>query len=54
MAIFQPKPIGDFLCIIGDCYPEIGYISIAELVKNGAEIDLHFDPKTLGEIKASF
>lgn len=42
------------LASIGDSYPELGYISITELVKNGAEIDLHFEPKTLGEIKASF
>ncbi|HHR6241153.1 TPA: hypothetical protein ACS71E_003804 [Providencia alcalifaciens] len=32
-------------------YPEIGYISIDEVIKAGAEIDLHFEPKTLGEIK---
>ncbi len=42
------------LASIGDSYPELGYISITELVKNGAEIDLHFEPKTLSEIKASF
>lgn len=30
---------------------ELGYISIAELVKYGAELDLHFTPKTLAEIK---
>lgn len=40
------------LSSIGDFYPELGYISITELVKNGAEIDLHFEPKTLSEIKA--
>ncbi|WP_112077205.1 hypothetical protein [Haemophilus influenzae] len=32
-------------------YPEIGYISIEEVIKAEAEIDLHFEPKTLGEIK---
>ena len=31
--------------------PELGYISIAELVQNGIELDLHFTPMTLGEIK---
>lgn len=31
---------------------ELGYISIAELVQAGAEIDLHFTPKKLGEIKS--
>lgn len=42
------------LASIGDSYPEFGYISISDLVKNGAEIDLHFEPKTLSKIKASF
>ena len=31
---------------------ELGYFSIAELVQSGAEIDLHFTPKKLGEIKS--
>jgi hypothetical protein len=31
--------------------PELGYISIAELIEAGAEIDLHFTPKTLAQIK---
>lgn len=30
---------------------ELGYISITELVNNGAELDLHFTPTTLGELK---
>ena len=30
---------------------EIGYISIEELIENRVELDLHFTPKTLGEIK---
>lgn len=30
---------------------ELGYISITELVNNGAELDLHFEPTTLKEIK---
>ena len=32
---------------------ELGYISIEELGQNGVELDLHWTPKTLGEIKAS-
>ena len=32
--------------------PELGYISIVELLENHAELDLHFTPKTIGEIKA--
>ena len=30
--------------------PELGYISIAELIGAGAELDLYFEPKTLAEI----
>ena len=30
---------------------EIGYISIDELVKNGAELDLYWEPKTLAKIR---
>lgn len=32
--------------------PELGYISIKELTDVGAELDLHWTPKTLGEIRA--
>lgn len=35
-----------------DCGPELGYISIAELIANGAELDLHWTPRTLGETLA--
>ncbi len=31
---------------------ELGYISLVELADNGVEIDLHWTPKTVGEIKA--
>lgn len=31
--------------------PELGYISIVELVKYGVELDLYWTPKTLEEIK---
>lgn len=31
--------------------PELGYISIVELVKYGVELDLHWTPKTLAEVK---
>mgnify|MGYP001579538540 CR=1 FL=1 len=30
---------------------ELGYISIVELMENGVELDLHFTPRTLAEIK---
>lgn len=30
---------------------ELGYISIAELVGAGVELDFHFEPKTIGKIK---
>ena len=32
---------------------ELGYISIRELVANGVELDLHFSPATLSELKAA-
>lgn len=32
-------------------FEELGYISIDELIDNGFELDLHFEPKSLGEIK---
>jgi hypothetical protein len=31
---------------------ELGYISIVELLANGAELDFYFKPLTIGEIKA--
>lgn len=34
-----------------DC-AELGYISIRELVRCGVELDLHFTPRTLGQVKA--
>lgn len=30
--------------------PELGYISIVELLTNGAELDFHFSPKRIGDI----
>jgi hypothetical protein len=30
---------------------ELGYISIAEILEAGGELDLYFRPKTLGEVK---
>ena len=33
------------------CGAELGYISIVELIQNGVELDLHWEPKTLGAIK---
>ena len=32
-------------------HPELGYISLIELASNGVELDLHWSPKTIGEIK---
>jgi hypothetical protein len=31
---------------------ELGYISIVELIAAGIELDLYFEPKTLGQIRA--
>jgi hypothetical protein len=32
---------------------ELGYISIQELIENNIELDLHFRPQTLAEVKES-
>jgi hypothetical protein len=31
-------------------YGEMGYVSIEELIRNGVELDLHWEPKTLNEV----
>jgi hypothetical protein len=31
-------------------YAELGYISIAELIQHGIELDLYWNPKTIGEL----
>ena len=41
------------LADLGMGYPELGYISIEELVSNGVELDLYWTPKTLAEVKAA-
>ena len=39
-------------CDLGwDC-PELGYVSIEEITAAGAELDLYWTEKTLGEVKA--
>lgn len=40
------------LADLGMGFPELGYINIEELVSNGVELDLHWTPKTLAEVKA--
>ena len=41
-----------FACLNGDTEnAEMGYISIAELIKHGVELDLYYAPKTIGDIK---
>ena len=41
------------LADLGMGFPELGYISIEELVENGIELDLHWTPKTLAEVKSA-
>ncbi len=48
-SIKQHQAFG--LCNIG-YGAELEYVSIAELIENGVELDLHFTPCTLAEIKA--
>jgi len=40
------------LADLGMGSPELGYISIEELTDAGVELDLHWTPKTLAEVKA--
>jgi len=40
------------LADLGMGFPELGYISIEELVQNGIELDLYWTPKTLAEVKS--
>ncbi len=34
--------------------PELGYISIEEIISNGGELDLHFEPRTLAQVKKDY
>lgn len=41
-----------FVCLNGDTeMAEMGYISIAELIEHGVELDLYYKPETIGSIK---
>lgn len=40
------------LADLGMSFPELGYISIAEITAAGAELDLHWTPRTLAEVNA--
>jgi hypothetical protein len=41
-----------FACLNGDLMnAESGYISIVELLENGAELDLYYTQETIGEVK---
>lgn len=40
-----------YACLGNPADAELGYISIAELIENGAELDLHFQPTTLAKVK---
>ena len=42
-----------YACLNGlEDFAEIGYISIAEITRHGAELDLHWTLRTLGDVKA--
>lgn len=50
---FEEDQIQAFgLADLGMGHPELGYISIEELVDNEIELDLYWTPKTLAEVKA--
>jgi hypothetical protein len=46
----EPKQLQAFglACIFFD---ELGYINIAEIIQNGGELDLNWQPKTLAEVR---
>lgn len=46
---FQSQSFG--LADLGFGFPELGYISLPEILANGAELDLYWTPKTLAEIR---
>jgi hypothetical protein len=41
------------LASINQGYPELGYISIEELVAHGVELDLYWQPKTIADVRQS-
>lgn len=44
-----------FACLNGDCeMAEFGYISIAELIQCGVELDLYYKPQTVRDIKIKY
>lgn len=47
-----PQAFG--LASINGCDPELGYISIDELVAHSVALDLHWQRKTIGEVRQSF
>jgi hypothetical protein len=50
--ISEPAQLQAFgLADLGEGFPELGYISIVELVQAGVELDLYLTPKTLAEIE---
>ena len=44
-----------FCCLNGNkVFAELGYTSIEEIIKYGAELDLYYKPETLGEVLKRF
>jgi hypothetical protein len=49
----EQKQAFGFACLNGDVQnAEMGYISIAELIEHGVELDLYYKPEPIPEIKA--
>ena len=57
MGMSREEPIGEqlqafgFMSLGDPQNAELGYIGIADLIDNQVELDLHWEPKTIGEIK---
>lgn len=48
----EQKQAFGFACINGDvCCAELGYINIVELLELGAELDLYWKIRTIGDVK---
>lgn len=47
----QPDSVFCYASLWGDEY-EYGYVDMAELLKNGAELDFHFEPRPMRDLKA--
>jgi hypothetical protein len=54
MELREQKQAFGYACLNGDVeMAELGYINIEELIRHGVELDLYFEPMTLGQVQAN-